>query len=740
MRPPLCRLALALALAGPAIARATGLDVALTVDEPAGVARRTFPATASVPLPRGRLEDPGTTWLARPDGSAVPSQARALDHWPDGSVRWLFLDFLADVPAGGLATYRLRTGKAAHAPTGPRVRLETAGAARTLDSGSLRVVVSGGGAMIDELAGGAAKIGPLAAPRLIVEGLKSEEPAPGDVEVETEGPVRTELLVTGRYPQGFVYEARVAAFAGQPFVRLQVTLTSMVDRSFSPLRRFGFFIPATVAAGEFGIDGAAHRVSASTTHALRHDDATPALLDGTAAGVHGDGWVRARAGNAALTLVRRYAWQEYPQQLSLSGDGVGTDLLSGAAAPIRFGTGAAKTFELWIALEPLAGASAPDRLATMLTSPLIAIPSAAWIVQTRALPQAIEPAGPGARDFLTRLTTAFARYRAGAEKERWDDGLPVPCPERKSEHPRLGFYGAFNWGDWNFPGYRDHVETCDGWGNLEYDLPQVLGLAFLATGSRAYFDGFVPAARHYRDVDVMHHAPGHPDWVGLNHPHKVLHFAMESPTKVDLGHTWTEGLLTHYRLTGEVRSLAAARGIADALLPLVGKAGNPRQLGWPMLALTAVYDATGDRRYRDGAVVFAEAALGRIEPTPASGDWKMGILADGIAAVHAMTNDQRLRRWLVSYADALLPEIGRYADARYALPLGYVATITGEPRYAAVGQQVVRTMKIGEWGKPLAATGRTGFRILAPLATKPPTIAPPLQKAPIPAKKAGPRR
>ena len=206
----------------------------------------------------------------------------------------------------------------------------------------------------------------------------------------------------------------------------------------------------------------------------------------------------------------------------------------------------------------------------------------------------------------------------------------------------------------------------------------------------------------------------------MNHPHKVLHFAMESPTKVDLGHTWTEGLLTHYRLTGETRSLAAARGIADRLLLAVSKAGNPRQLGWPMLALTAVYDATGDPRYRDGAVAFADAALDRVQPTPASGDWKMGILADGMAAVHAMTNDQRLRRWLVSYADALLPEIGRYADARYALPLGYVTTITGEPRYGAVGQQVVRTMKIGEWGKPLAIAGRTGFRILSPLATKAP--------------------
>ena len=709
------------------------------VDEPAGVARKAFPATGSVPLPRGRLQDPQVTWLAKPDGSPAPSQAKALERWPDGSVRWLFLDFLADVPAGGIANYHLRDGKPSRPAAGARVRLESVGATRTLDSGSLRAVVSGAGnALIDQLSSGTTKLGPIAAPQLVADGQQPEGPGSTAVEVETEGPVRTEILVTGRYPQGLVYEARVAAFAGQPFVRLQITLTSMVDRSFTPLRRFGFVVPASVTAGEFGIDGLPRRVS-SAPHALRHDDATPALLDGASAGLHGDGWVRARAGDAALTLVRRYPWQEYPQQLTLAADGVGADLLSAATAPIRFGTGAAKTFETWIVLEPLAGASVPSRLAAALASPLIATPSAAWIVQTHALPQTIAPAATGARDFLTRLTTAFARYRAGAEKERWDDGPPVPCPERTQEHPRVGFYGALNWGDWNFPGYRDHVETCDGWGNLEYDLPQVLGLAFLATGSRAFFDGFVPAARHYRDVDIIHHAPEHPEWVGLNHPHKVLHFAMESPTKVDLGHTWTEGLLTHYRLTGETRSLAAARGIADRLLLAVGKAGNPRQLGWPMLALTAVYDATGDRGYRDGAVAYAEAALAHVEPTPASGDWKMGILADGMAAVHAMTNDPRLRRWLVAYADALLPEIGRYDDARYALPLGYVTTITGEPRYAAVGQQVVRAMKIGEWGKPLAIAGRTGFRILSPLATKTPSPVPAVPKK-SPVGKTPPRR
>ena len=62
----------------------------------------------------------------------------------------------------------------------------------------------------------------------------------------------------------------------------------------------------------------------------------------------------------------------------------------------------------------------------------------------------------------------------------------------------------------------------------------------------------------------------------------------------------------------------------------------------------------------------------------------MGILADGIAAVHALTGSEALRTWLVRYADALVAAPDRFADPRYALPLGYLAAITGNPQYSTL--------------------------------------------------------
>src|SRR5881628_2382169 len=136
-------LTLALALAAGAARAATPpLAVPLVIEESAGVARHAWPASAGVPLPRGRVHRPDALWLAAPDGGAAPLQAQALERWPDGSVRWLLLDFLADVPARRHATYTLRDDKAPAPAAGRRVHLQAGpDGARVLDTGALRATV-----------------------------------------------------------------------------------------------------------------------------------------------------------------------------------------------------------------------------------------------------------------------------------------------------------------------------------------------------------------------------------------------------------------------------------------------------------------------------------------------------------------------------------------------------------------------------------------------------------------------
>ncbi len=726
-------------------AGAAPLAVPLTVNEPADVARRAFPATASVPLLRGPVHDPAAVWLAAPDGRPAPLQARALERWPDGSVRWLLLDFLADVPAGGHATYTLRDGKPPAAGSPARIRMQARDGARVIDAGPLHATIPDGGEVLwSELVVGDHRLGALPLPALVVDGSPAGPPVPDRMRIETDGPVRTELLLTGRYPAGITYEMRVAFFAGQPLVRVEHTITSVVDQPYLPVRSLALAVERPFQSAALGLDGSRRVFSTlERPHALRQTEAASTVLDDTSTGRHGDGWARASGDGLAVTLVTPYFWQEYPKAFTVTADRLSLDLLAGASAPVQFGSGAAKTHEVWLVVEPAATAHDAAALARALNTPLVALPPAAWIAASRALPQALAPDSPAARDFLTRLSAAYARYRAHVATEHWDDGPIDACDGRPLQHPRVGFYGVLNWGDWRFPGFRPRTHGCESWGNLEYDLPQVLALAYASTGSRDFFDGLVPAARHYRDIDVIHHAPGHPEWVGMNHPHKWHHFSFETAERIDLGHTWTEGLVTYYRLTGEVRALEAARGIADALVWRVAKAHNPRQFGWPMIAIAGVYDATGEARYRDALRDYASAAMDAFRPTPAAGDWKMGILADGLADAHAATGDDRIRHWLVDYAEALLAAPGRYPDPRYALPLGYLTALTGDVRYATRARAVADGLKLGAWGKPLAAMGRTGFRLLAPLAlartAPPPRASSPPRPAPARPTHRGPR-
>jgi hypothetical protein len=662
-----------------------------------------------------------------------------LERWPDGSARWVLVDFLATTGARQTATYTVRDGRPPAPPNGPLVSTTADAEGRRLTTGPLSLFVPNDGSALatDVLLDDGARA-TVAIPTLAADGGTSDPVAGARVTVETEGPVRTELLIRSRYADDLAWEARVAAFAGSPVLRVQLTLTSLTNRTYTRIRSFRMPVTAgDLTTGYLGVGGASRKVGLDATHAIEQLDFRKARLDDSPTDASGDGWARVAGNRMVVTAVRRWFAEEWPQALDVSKTGLGIDLLAGKDETVDLGIGAAKTFELWLVFQSPRTASDPFELAAQFQRPLVTGVDAAWTAASRALPNAIAPNAPGVRGLLPRLDTAIGRYLARNRAERWDDGAPVDCDARTSEHERIGAYGALNWGDWNFPGYRDKSEGCDAWGNLEYDLTQVLGLDFAATGSRTTWDAFVAAARHYRDVDVVHYAPGHEDWLGINHPHKVKHFAVESQNKVDLGHTWLEGLVTHYRLTGEVRSIEAARGIADAIERHVQKAGNPRQFGWPMIALAAAADATGDARYRTGAVAFADKAVAVHDATPAFGDWKMGILADGIAMTHALTGEPKLRDWLVKYSDAFCAEPTKYDDPRYALPLGYMAQLTGSTRYRDAGLAVVDAMPIGDWGKTLAISGRTAFRILGGLApaaeatpAKPAPAAPPPASAP----------
>ena len=163
-------------------------------------------------------------------------------------------------------------------------------------------------------------------------------------------------------------------------------------------------------------------------------------------------------------------------------------------------------------------------------------------------------------------------------------------------------YGMLNFGDSYDPNY-----TAQGrgggrlvWCNNEYDYPHACALLYAKTGIRRFMDYNIASACHWMDVDVCHYHRN-PLYVGGQWEHTAGHVV--NGTMV-CSHEWVEGLLDYYHLTGDERGLKTAIGIGENVnrlldMPMYAKAGetNARETGWALRTLTALYIETGDKKW-----------------------------------------------------------------------------------------------------------------------------------------------
>lgn len=94
------------------------IDIPLSVSAREGSPAAAVPVSGGVPFAEGVLTDPGQVRLLQ-GGREVPAQFRRAARWPDGSVRWLLVDFVSDLlTPPGATQFLLRTGTAPAPVTG----------------------------------------------------------------------------------------------------------------------------------------------------------------------------------------------------------------------------------------------------------------------------------------------------------------------------------------------------------------------------------------------------------------------------------------------------------------------------------------------------------------------------------------------------------------------------------------------------------------------------------------------
>ena len=111
--------------------------IPLTVIEREGLARHSEPVTSGVPFPKGELRGVDHVRLLR-DGKEVPAQFRVNGRWlPDESIRWLLVDFQAELEANAEQTYILEYSPEIkpHAKPAAAIRIEEGADAYSVNTG-----------------------------------------------------------------------------------------------------------------------------------------------------------------------------------------------------------------------------------------------------------------------------------------------------------------------------------------------------------------------------------------------------------------------------------------------------------------------------------------------------------------------------------------------------------------------------------------------------------------------------
>ncbi len=655
---------------------ACAAEFTLTVEEPSGVVRTQWPVTSGVPFAEGALRDEQTVALFDDATTEVPLQTEVLTRWKDGSIRWLLLDFQVDLQAHQKSLWSLKYGAGVRrssvaAPlhiqkkddgqvvigTGP-VRLEydprmfqpqgkafLEGAATDGSDHLVTINCDAAGIVLRDTS-------------KIVYRADNSKSEPAQFTIEQNGPLRSCLRVEGVHSSSdahfFRYVARIHAYRGQPWIRVQYTfINDYQDALMADVQelKVQFYVRYTVDESSLlnGTHDAHGRIFQVDE---RHYQLDGKLVEGQA-----KGWAAVGGEQGGMAVGLRQFWQNWPKAIECNRGLISLKLCPTLPEGLydgkpleeenklyyalqdghyRFKIGVAKTHEFFV--NYFAGHSDAEKLERFFQAaetPLLATVDPEYACATMAMgsfPAAAsqphgEPSGPQSARKTDHLPddqiTSFGGY------DRWVDRALDRHLKRRDQQRE---YGMLNFGDW-------FGERRVNWGNLEYDLAHGMFTQYLRTGDRRYFDRGEQAARHHTDVDVVHATNpflknpwGAPPQVGEVWLHCLNHtggYYMDTSLPVsrtyhmghstNYGHVWSGGDFEFFLLTGDRRAHDVALQISDAMARHcpTSYGTHIRALGWPIVLVLNAYEVTGDEKYLEAATACWEVLKKNI-------DWQRG--------------------------------------------------------------------------------------------------------------------
>lgn len=638
-----------------------------------------------VPFSAGAIKDIKSLRIHGSDGYARPTQTAVLATWDDGSPRWVLIDFFAK--AGERCELRFNQSDVAPVDH-PILTLAASKQDVQIDAGTMTAGIHKG--RLDEF--GPKGLNLLSHPMTIrlrlltLAGPTEFESLPArQVEVEEPGPLHSAIRLRGGFVGAnqtqtpFRYDLRIHIWAGTPRLNLLLTLTHFAPRK-EPYHTAAPIIK--LAGASVGLDlrePAQHIVlgsdrgeellpSTDPVELIQPDEVHYQVNQGgraTSSGTRAAGWVALQNDRGRATIGMRYFWQNQPKAIFADAGRVGFELWAGKE-PFAWEAGLAKTHELVLEFTP-ASANHAGSVNEFRLDPLRASMSPAWACGTNALGPLL-PRGPEA-------ISQFAYWELMREANHYA-WLRSMCT------------GFRDFGDAYFGG---PFKGKNAYTDLEYDVPYYFLLDFLRTGEVWHLNASEMQVRHQVDVDID-------NFNGRIWKHSPLHTTEEA----EFGHVFIRGILLHYLLTGERRSLEMACRAGDWMAPQVEKLQgmqNGRQVGWPLYCLSFLYEVTREPRYLHaaaaacGKLASGQLTTGRFN-FPVRWDDRItffnGIATDGMLTVQQLTHDEATARAVLSTARRMLGFYPEYA-CRTLNTFCWAAQQTNDPRYLDALQKTWRT-------------------------------------------------
>lgn len=682
------------------------------------------PVSCALPLAKGVLTDLSKVTVMDED-RPVPTQVKATAVWPDGSIKWLFISFLADLPGNKGKQFGIDLDRAALPIPFQGVTVYEDRHRLTIATGVLTAELTcpGKQGVLGKVQGSGFRFG---TGEFIGPVLKTEDGTPYSFVVGQEGwrvveagPVRVIAAAHGKHRSSsgdelIDGEVQVTAFAGKPWLQVDYRMINREPVDAVHLKAIDFSLNSGSANENLRTAVATSNYETTITRGGVKDRLFK-MIDGdyllydmnehfpeTFYGTFFADWNDPEKGGVCLTQYQAY--QNFPKSLTVSAAGISAGILPEESPGLTLAQGVAKNHTLYLHFHPY-------------TEPMEQINARSLQFQ---MPD---------RPMLSPET-----YRESGIFENIFVDHKIDEVERTlidMADSRIRAYGILHWGDAPDMGYtrqgRGNGELV--WTNNEYDFPHAMMLMFIKLAERRMLDYLLVAAQHQMDVDVCHY---HTDPLRMGG--QVIHSARHVSGYVAPCHQWVEGLIDYYHLTGDERILETAVGIGENIMRILeqpryqGEGGiNARETGWAMRALVALYKETNAEKWLkpcakivDHFEIWKKQYGGWLAPytdhTVIRVPFMIAIAVNSLMRYYRIRPEERIKTMILEAVDDLvencilenglfyykeLPTLRRLGNNPLILEaLTYAYEFTGNKRYLEIGLPTFKlNIKSGSGGR-----------------------------------------